>query len=493
MKPVKENEMKASLVIIGGGGSGLAAAVAAAEKGLKNIIVLDKRGLGGTSAMSLGIFGAESPAQKRALIESNRNDLFMTAMDFAHWKTNPRIIRAFIDKSGDTIRWLEEKGLVFEVEALYPGQAPPTWHVPHGYGSALVKTLIGECHKLGVKLMPHNSALQIIRDKKGNVTGVLAENKTEQYVIKTGAAIIASGGYSGNKSMMKKYFRGYHQNMIRAGLSLTGDGFKMATEIGAATEGLGTLIVSGPGVPLTEILKHESGKPELSLPLMAVAQEPNTLWVNKRGERYVNEATGCNHFESAMAVLRQPDVTTYTLMDSSIVQHKIDRGLVIGMLPNEKQQRNGVPALENGLKKESEKGWVKIAKSWDKIAEWIGTDPGTLNTTVDEYNSACDKGFDPLFAKKREYLLPLRKPPFYAIRAHLIYVDTIGGIKIDEKMQVLDNSDKVIGGLYAAGVVTGGWEPEAYCAVLSGSAFGFAINSGRIAGENAAGKFKKAS
>jgi fumarate reductase flavoprotein subunit len=54
-------------------------------------------------------------------------------------------------------------------------------------------------------------------------------------------------------------------------------------------------------------------------------------------------------------------------------------------------------------------------------------------------------------------------------------------------MEVLDLKDRPIQGLYAAGVDTGGWESDTYCARLSGSTFGFAINSGRIAGENAAG------
>jgi fumarate reductase flavoprotein subunit len=46
--------------------------------------------------------------------------------------------------------------------------------------------------------------------------------------------------------------------------------------------------------------------------------------------------------------------------------------------------------------------------------------------------------------------------------------------------------DKAIAGLYAAGSDTGGWESDTYNVVLSGSTLGFAINSGRIAGENAA-------
>jgi fumarate reductase flavoprotein subunit len=52
-------------------------------------------------------------------------------------------------------------------------------------------------------------------------------------------------------------------------------------------------------------------------------------------------------------------------------------------------------------------------------------------------------------------------------------------------MEVLDQKNHPIPGLYAGGIDTGGWESDTYGLILSGSAFGFAINSGRIAGENA--------
>jgi fumarate reductase flavoprotein subunit len=53
-------------------------------------------------------------------------------------------------------------------------------------------------------------------------------------------------------------------------------------------------------------------------------------------------------------------------------------------------------------------------------------------------------------------------------------------------MQVLDKEEKIIPGLYAGGDSAGGWETDSYCMVLAGHALGFAVNSGRIAGEHAA-------
>ena len=74
----------------------------------------------------------------------------------------------------------------------------------------------------------------------------------------------------------------------------------------------------------------------------------------------------------------------------------------------------------------------------------------------------------------------------------LDFPHTIGGIKINERMEVISQTGKPITGLYAAGVVTGGWEGETYCPYSLGSAHRFRISSGRIAGKSAA-KFCSAS
>ena len=115
----------------------------------------------------------------------------------------------------------------------------------------------------------------------------------------------------------------------------------------------------------------------------------------------------------------------------------------------------------------------------------MGASPSTLKATVDEYNAACDRRNDALFAKDPRCLLPVRTPPFYAVKGHVALCDAYVGIKINEKMEILDKEDNPIPGLYAAGSTTGCWESEAYCYRLTGHLVGFAMNSGRIAAENA--------
>src|SRR5512136_2783218 len=147
----KFGNLEAQIIVIGGGGTGLAAAAAAAEKGAKVILLEKRHAAGGNTALARGIFAAESPVQKRMKIDAQRDELFKIAMGYSHWKINPKIVRAFVDKSGNTIQWLEEKGLKFEdVLHYYPNQIPRVFHVPEGRGAGLVKLMVNRCEEMGV-------------------------------------------------------------------------------------------------------------------------------------------------------------------------------------------------------------------------------------------------------------------------------------------------------------------------------------------------------
>jgi fumarate reductase flavoprotein subunit len=473
-----DQHLTTDIVISGGGAAGLSAAIAAAELGAKVVLLEKRKILGGNANMAEGIFGAESPVQKRLWIEARRDVLFEMAMDFSHWKINPHIIRAFIDKSGDTIRWLEEMGIEFKIYAGYMNQAIPTWHsTPNKLGSDIVKGLKRRCDELGVKILKETPAKKILKDGKGNLTGILAETKKSEIKILAKCIIIATGGYAGNKELLNKYCPVFENDIDCHGIKHMGDGILMALESGAASEGLGILQSFGPAM---------TGSMEVG----ASVTEPNTIWVNKRGERFTDEAltTRYNVFESVNPLLRQPEKKSFTIFDEKIKSNIIEKGFIFGyglfMQPHISK-----PDFEKKLQKEIERGKVKRSNSLNEIAEWIGASPGVLKKTVEEYNRFCEKGYDEHFVKDPRYLIKLDTPPYYTIKCGVGMLTTIGGIKINQSMEVLDQNDNPIPGLYAAGVDTGGWEEETYNVRLSGSSFGFAINSGRIAAENASKYF----
>jgi fumarate reductase flavoprotein subunit len=490
--PSELDNLQADVVVVGGGGAGMAAARAAAEKGA-TVIVLEKHGPGGSSAMAFGIYASESDVQKRAKIVGTNDEFYHEIMDWSHWRVNPYLVRAVIDKSADTIRWLEEKGLEFDCLPYlsYPGvQEKPTWHVPVGGGAALIKSLVQTSESLGVRIIRQAPARKIITDTNGRIAGVLAVKEGHEFTVKTGCVIISAGGFGANKELLEKYCPDYGENTLCFGAPNMGEGLIMATEIGAATVDMGYLMMMG---PLTfGMLPVLLGTPPNTRSLVLNNNnllERRSLWVNKLGQRFIDESIFDHHLMSHK-VARQPESFAYTILDSklawTIAEEQQKRPP-----PRMPREFRGGPRRLSPKEAERFKDPLKVSDSWDEIANWIGTDAGVLKATVKEYNAACEKGYDPAMLKDKRYLVPLVNPPYYVVRWYPVFSNTSGGIKVNEKLEALDRQDKHVRGLYAAGVDTGGWTAETYDIKLTGWAFGYAVNSGRIAGENAAAFVKK--
>jgi fumarate reductase flavoprotein subunit len=468
----RSDNSDAQVVVIGGGGGGLAAALTAAERGGRVIVVEKRRVLGGNTAMAAVMFGAETPFQKRRNLCISRDSSFKTAMGYAHWRINPRIVRAFVDETAAMMEWLEKKGVEFEdIPNYFPNQSPRVFQFVKGKGAALTRTLAKHCRTAGVRFLMGKHARQLVTNGKRGVTGVLVATQDEEFVVPCRSAVIATGGYAGNREMMRKHCAAYSDDIILFGMPINfGDGLRMATRAGAATDGLGMLQTIGP---------RFAGSPYVA----AIVVEPNTVWVNKKGERFVDESLSFRWPEAANALARQPDKVCYNLFDESIKKIFVEQGLKRGFMAYPTGTK--MTDLDKELRKQVHGGEIKISKSLAEIAEWIGIEAATLETTVAEYNASCQNGRDHIYAKDAQYLVPLRIPPYYAIKCHQSFHGTVGGIKINHRMEVVDKRGESIAGLYAAGSDTGGWEGDTYCLELSGSTLSFAISSGRIAGMNA--------
>jgi len=474
---INEN-LKANVVIIGGGGSGLAAAVTAAEKGVSDIVVTEKMGhTGGNTAMALGFFACDSPVQRAAMVDCSADYCFKFAMKWAHWKVNPRIVRAYFDKSGDTVRWLQNMGLGFELKTQYPNQLP-VWHHPEGFGANVIKVLTKNCEEMGVKLLYNTNTKRILRGENGNITGIVATKEGGgEFNIYAKSVVIATGGFAGNKELLKKYCPEYHEGMSLIGAPLAGDGLLMAAEVGVAIADTVPLLKIG-----APVLK---GSRRMGGSLGSIIKEPYTIWVNNKGMRFIDE-TEVFYWDCINGLLMQPDGVTYTLFDDETRRDIEENGPIIKSPVGDNSQK-GLLGLSGELKKsakENEGSIVKIADTWKEIAIWMNVDSQVLTNTIEEYNSCCDRGRDEVFTKDKQYLRPLRKPPFYAVKCGTAYHETTGGIKVNEYMEAIDRKSNVIPGLYVAGVIADDWVSDSYWGVLSGSAFSFALNSGRIAGES---------
>lgn len=483
--------IETQIVIVGGGGAGLCAAVAAAERGADVTLLEARNRPGGNTQYAFGFFAAESPVQKRNNVDAPKDVFFRLAMDYAGWQINPRVVRAWIDKSGDTVRWLEEKGIGIELDKLTRTQfwytAPRCWHVPVSpvkLGAGVTEVLTKNFEDLGGRLLCQTSGKEILTDANGKICGISATRKGQELKIKASCVILATGGYGGNAELLKQYHQPYYsaENVLFTyPVYCMGDGLSMASKIGADSEGLG------------RIKLEPKGWPDAPREVWILAIQPDSIWLDKHGQRFCDESTyidrGAGGFQVVLQLYRQyKDFTNYTFFDEGILKRIFDSQETAGHYRNLKKyafdtSRKTVEEVIEGV---IAKGHMKRSHSLDEIAAWMGVEPAALQTTVNEYNFTCDQGHDGIFSKDAQHLVALRTPPYYAIKCRPRFLNPMGGIKINHKMEACNTEGKAIPGVYAAGIDTGGWEGDHYNILLNGSFFSFALNSGRIAGENGA-------
>jgi fumarate reductase flavoprotein subunit len=477
---MSEIGLETEIVVIGSGVSGLSAAIAAAEEGVRVIVFEKQPSLGGTSNFFSGIFAAESSMQKEQYIAYSLDQAFKNFMEYNHWRANPSLVRALINKSPDTIEWLKKMGVGFPEVTINMPDAPRTYHVVKGGGEAVVKALVVKAREKGV-VVKVGAPVKGIRKQKSLPVGVVAEIDGEEVEVACKAVVIASGGYANNKEWIKKY-AGFDldENLMPIGnTGKMGDGIRMAWEMGAAPEGMGVLHLlrigpTGPDLPMMNVVEVAAIQP--------------ILWVDPRGERFCDEGICFYDTSTGNINSRFKKGYTFGIFDDSIKQHFMERGVDRGVgftyLPGWK-----LPDLDTELQRLLSLGSAEIlgGDSIEELAVKMGADPSVLKATVDRYNGFCAQKRDEQFAKDPTYLRTLKGPRFYAARCHTAFLGTLGGIKVNHRTEAVDQHDNSIPGIYAVGLDAGGIHAESYSMRdTSGIASAFALNSGRVAGENAA-------
>ncbi len=215
--------------------------------------------------------------------------------------------------------------------------------------------------------------------------------------------------------------------------------------------------------------------------------------MNQRGERFCDETLKFNDAVIGDVAARQKGGYTYTVFDESIKEEMVKKGIERS-LGTINWPGTRLTTFDADFRKAVEKGNtnIHVADSIEELAVKMGVDPVVFKRTVEEYNGFCEKGRDELFAKDRKYLRPLRGPRFYAIKANPIFLGTLGGIRTNHRMEIVDKDGQPIPGLYAAGSDVGGLYGDTYpMEGASGAASAFAVNSGRIAGRTLLGIMAK--
>jgi len=282
-------------------------------------------------------------------------------------------------------------------------------------------------------------AEHLILDEKNEVDGVEAVNMREKIRIRAKrATILAAGGFAKNKSMMAKYLPKYAEMPCVSGAGSTGDGIRMGIEIGAEVLNMDA----------AELYSLGSAKRGLRILGVSEAMSKGAILVNKYGRRFTDESKG--YVLTAPPVMQQPGAVALLILDEKILRSVV------------KLQRNIAKYLRMDLFYFGERAF--------DLANRTGVDFDNFQKTVNEYF-----------------------PPgnLYGTWVRTIVIQSMGGLKVNSRTQVMHCQGHPIPRLYAAGDNTpslgGAATSDNPCpGYLTGTGYLWALASGRIAGKNAA-------
>ena len=476
-------EIEADVVVVGAGAAGMGAAIAAAQQGAHVVMLEKNANIGGNCLVSGGFLEyitAPDEARPEMTEELDRYVEEVLASDLVI-STDPDLAEQvrqqyeehkasgstklfdspefyaldYTATSGEGLtpadylptgrniaelnEWMTELGFEWATPTheitgyLYPRWSNPTvGNAGEGYFDFFDTVLVDGGMRVDVYLA--TPAISLVTEggdaeagKGTAVVGVNAEGPDgTSYVVRAPKVVLACGGFSGSPDLLRQYNTQWSYpegNIPTTNVNgHTGDGIKMATELGAATADMGNQMLFPLNEPTTLSADYVSG---------TFADSP---LVNKEGRRFVDETT--DRFTMAAALMEQTDSLCFMVSDA----------LSTYVLPS-------TPGEESLI----EHGRLYRADTLEELAEQIGVPADTFAAEIERYNGFCDAGQDDDFGRYLfDDLSPVREAPFYASPATWAAHITIGGLMTDEGYQVLDGDGEAIAGLYACGEVRNG-------------------------------------
>lgn len=468
-----QTEYETDILVIGAGGAGLTAANAAQEKGIEDIIVIEKMPfVGGASAQAGGFVGGGSELQKSLGITGDSPDLiYEDIMRGGENTNNPELVRLMADNMGETLDWLIND-LNVPIYDRYPSDFPEhtvqRFFIVEGGSTGLTNTLADEFEKAGGNLLLETKATEFIMDD-GAVAGVKAEDKDgNEITIKAKKTILATGGFGNNLDMLTDDIA----NAVFYGVaSSTGDGHKMAEAIGAK------LVLMDYAKMYPQGISMEGTNAGRADPTSCLTTTNNTgaIYVNKEGKRVVDE--NLDFVSIKKATIPQADQMIYLVMDQTAFDMWSE---LVNAYPSP-AGRVTYEEQEEWFSKEGGKP-IFTRGTLEEAAELAGIDAAVLAETVSNWNGMVAAGEDTEFGREELFELDADSK-FYIVEQRLRFATTLGGVDVNTDLEVKSNSDGIIPNLYAAGEVVGGANG---IEAMPGCMLGWSVNSGRFAGYSAA-------
>jgi len=472
----------AEIIVVGFGAAGAVSGITAHDLGAE-VLILEKQPANNhisTSHMSAGIFVC--PSDVPAAITYMEH--LTSANEGLYW-TNREITQVWAEYMSQNKEWIEKLGGKVKLRVAWgehnvPGQESIKSYYVLGLGRGLMRLLKGHVESRSIPVLYRTTADKLLTNTDGEVIGVRAQSEGKETHIRASRAVImTTGGFEFDEEMKLNYLP-VHPTYFAGSPANTGDGIRMAQEVGASLWHMNccsaSLMLKSPEFPIA-LGPNFNGSPGF-----ARAGTPcGYIIVDKYGRRYTNEVFKRHTVYYELASfdsysLEYPRVPSYWIFD----QRRIKAGPLPLMYYGPMLYRLFKWSKDNSA--ELNKGWIIHGDTVEELAHQLKIAPSILRKTVQDYNAFCKQEEDPQFHRPPPSLVPLNEPPLFAVALWPGGPNTQGGPRRNQKGQILDTEGRPVPRLYGAGElgsVYGRLYPQA------GGNIGECIAFGRIAGENA--------
>ena len=509
--PHETEYIDCDLCVLGAGGGGLVAAVRAAQLSGKKVLVLEKaKKVGGSTTLAHNWFTGHMRWHEEAGIPDNTDKLLRYCIREAQGKLPDSLVEKILKNTGKFFEWLVDwdekearecfaigRGPMGAIGIDYPDRKFENLKChdpaigPGWAGTYLIRKMMQVCEKLGIEVHTEHEAVQLLSDETGAVTGVIANNPGGQVEVHAKAVILATGGFSGNDEKLKKrepsFFDGGLPVHRFSPVTCSGDGMDLAEQVGGW-----------------------------------VNMEKTKL--NKFGPvHHPYTASGCGMagFGAAMVDFRGnlKEMPMGPMGDTSFLD-SIPEHAIWYIVPGDVVEKNLRDSVErpregnHGMTYEDyraeidfelrSKGPAYCADTLEGLAEQLGMDPAVFTASIAAYNEGLKKPKAPMKPFQVEDgeagnpsfeddgpglpppppASPIVHGPFYAFLGQRFAEGAFGGVMTNEDIEVIRPDGSVIPGLYAVGDAASTWYTRGVLGPLT--ELTWAVNSGFIAGENAA-------
>ncbi|MGE0522278.1 MAG: FAD-dependent tricarballylate dehydrogenase TcuA [Variibacter sp.] len=487
------------VIVVGAGNAALAAAVSAKENGAERVVVLEKAPRemrGGNTHWSGGVlrFAFDDPREIGGLLPGveeefenfydgvspyTKADYHGDLMRVTSGRTDPVLSKTLVENSKDTVYWMNKTGRIkmepaITLSAVKKGNVM-VWarglvvRAEHE-GVGLSRSWFATAESMGIDIRYGSAATELIVNDVGAVSGVKLRDDDGLKTLTARSVVLGCGGFEANVQMRTQHIGPLvGAAKVRGTPHNQGDGLRMAMAIGAMPWGQwsgchATPISADWGEFAPRELTDRSNRLSYLYGVM----------INRKGKRFLDEGEDTALFTYAKfgrAILAQPGAKAYQLFDSKVVHLLEPR-----YRTSEPIKADSLEELIAQLDIDDKEQALKTVLEYNKGArDEAGFDPT-------KRDGLCSHGLDP---EKTNWALKLDKPPYYAYSATGGITFTFGGLRVNEKTEVIGTDWRPIKGLYCCGEMIGGLFYDNYPAgtgLVSGATFG------RIAGRNAAAR-----